>query len=190
MSPTLIRLAVWSGALAGLCIGLPGAVEVFTGEIAATSFVLGVSPAFAVPLLVVLHLRQSDVVGSFGALAYTVNVVGLGLFGGAAFSLNLVLFHADKPVLDELLAGPTRFALLGSALLFAVGAVLFGVAMVRARVFPRVAAVAYAVSLPVLALAAPLPDSPLISAVHVVAGGTVAWLAVAVGGRVPALSPA
>lgn len=186
-SPTFDRLAAWSGVLAGLCIGVPGAVEAFTGETGPTSFVLGMSPALALPLLVLLH---RDVAGAFGALGFTVNLVGLGLFGGAAFSLNLVLFHADQPVLDELLTGPTRVALLGSALVFAVGAVLFGAAMVRARAHPRAAAVAYAVSLPALALAAPLPDSPLTSGIHVVAGVSVAWLAVSAGSRVPALSAA
>jgi hypothetical protein len=184
------RLAVWSGVLAGVCIGVPGAVETFTGETAVTSFVLGGSPALALPLLVVLQLRQSEVAGVLGSVGYTVNLVGLGLFGGAAFSLNLVLFGVEQPVLDELLAGSTRVALLGSALVFAVGAAMFGVAMVRARVHPRVASVAYAVSLPALALAAPLPDSALTSAVHVVAGASVAWLAVSVGGRVRTLSAA
>ena len=184
------RLAVWCGVLAGLCIGLPGVVEAFTGETAVTSFVLGISPALAIPVLVVLHLRQADSSGTFGAVGYTVNLVGLGLFGGAAFSLNLVLFGADPGVVDSLVDGATRGALLGSALVFAVGSVLFGVAMVRARVHPRVAAVAYAISLPVLALAAPLPDSPLTSAVHVVAGGSVVWLAASAGTRAPALSAA
>lgn len=174
---TLTRLAAWCGLLAGLCIALPGALEIFTGETAATSFVLGVAPALAIPLLAALHLRQADVAGPFGAVGYTLNVVGLGLFGGAAFTLNLALFYVDKPVVDALLDGPTRFALLGSALVFTVGTVLFGVAMVRARVHPRVPAVAYIVALPVLALAAPLPDSVLTSAVHVAAGATVAWLA-------------
>ena len=173
------RLAVWCGVLAGLCIGLPGAIEAVTGETAATSFVLGVAPALAIPLLAVLHLRQSDTAGSFGAVAYTLNVVGLGSFGGAAFTLNLALFYVDKPVLDELLAGPTRIALLGSAVVFAIGSVLFGIAMVRARIHPRVPSVAYAVALPVLALAAPLPDSLLTSAIHVAAGGAVLWLAAA-----------
>lgn len=179
IASTMTRLAAWCGVLAGLCIGLPGAIEAFTGETAATSFVLGVAPALAIPLLAVLHLRQADRTSPFGAVAYTVNVVGLGLFGGAAFALNLVLFYVDQPVVDELLDGPTRFALLGSALVFAVGAVLFGVAMVRARVHPRVPAVAYAVALPVLALAAPLPDSVLTSTVHIAAGAAVAWLAAA-----------
>jgi hypothetical protein len=170
---TLDVLARWTGVLAGLCISLPAAVEVVTGEIAATSFVLGIAPALALPLLTALHLRQGG--GGFGAVAFTANVIGLGLFGGAAFTLNVALFSVDQPVLS----GPTRVALLGSAVVFAVGAVLFGIAMVRARTHPVVPAVAYAVALPVLALAAPLPDSWLTSAIHVVAGASVAWLAVA-----------
>ena len=186
---TLTRMAAWFGVLAGLCIGLPGAIETVTGETAATSFVLGVAPALALPLLTVLHLRQSDAAGTFGAVAYTVNLVGLGLFGGAAFTLNLALFYVDKPVLDALLDGPTRFALLGSAVVFAVGAVLFGVAMVRARIHPRIPAVGYAVALPVLALAAPLPDSLLTSAVHVAAGAAVLWLAATITERTPENTP-
>ncbi|MFC4857939.1 hypothetical protein [Actinophytocola glycyrrhizae] len=185
---TMTRFAAWSGVLAGLCIGLPGVVEVFTGETALTSLVLGVAPALAVPLLVVLHLRQSDTAGRLGAVGYAMNIIGLGLFGGAGFSLNVVLFHLDTPVVKELLSGPPRFALLGSAVVFAAGTILFGIAMARAGVHPRVPAVAYAVALPVLALAAPLPDSPFISAIHGVAGAAVAWLAVSLGARVPALS--
>jgi hypothetical protein len=173
---TLDKLARWTGVLAGLFIGVPGAVEAVTGETAATSFVLGIAPALALPLLTALYLRQGgDRSGAFGTVAYTVNVVGLGLFGGAAFTLNLVLFYVDQPVLG----GPTRLALLGSAVVFAVGAALFGISMVRARIHPKIPAVAYAVALPVLALAAPLPDSLLTSAIHVAAGASITWLAAA-----------
>lgn len=177
---TLDKLARWTGVLAGLCIGLPGAVETITGETAVTSLVLGIAPALALPLLTALYLRQGgDRSGAFGTVAYTANVVGLGLFGGAVFTLNLALFYLDPAVLGTLLDGPTRLALLGSAVVFAVGAMLFGIAMVRARTHPRVPAVMYAVALPVLALSAPLPDSLLTSAVHVLAGASVTWLAAA-----------
>jgi hypothetical protein len=183
LSATLARLGSWCGIAAGLFLGLPAAVEAVTGETTATSFVLGIAPALAIPLLVVLHLRQSAAAGAFGAVAYTVNVVGLGLFGGAAFALNMVLFHLDDAVVKELLQGPTMFALLGSAVVFAVGAVLFGTSMVRAGIHPRVPAVAYIVAFPVLAVAARLPDTLATSALHVVAGATLVWLAVSVVGR-------
>lgn len=174
----LTKLGAWLGVAAGLCIALPAAVEAVTGETAATSFVLGLSPALAIPLLVVLHLRQPP--STFGTVAYTINAVGLGLFGGAAFTLNMALFYLDDAVVKELLRGPTMVALLGSALVFALGAVLFGVAMLRSGAHPKVPAVAYLVAFPVLAVAARFPDGPLTSAVHVVAGAALVWLAVAV----------
>ncbi|MBE8523827.1 hypothetical protein ILP97_41160 [Amycolatopsis sp. H6(2020)] len=180
----LTRLGAWCGVLAGLAIAVPGAIEAFTGESAPTSFVLGLSPAFAVPLLTVLHLRQATAAGTFGAVAYTLNAIGLGLFGGAAFTLNLALFFLDEKVAGELLRGPTMVALLVSALVFAAGAALFGVAMLRAGIHPRVPAVGYLVALPVLAVAARLPDTPVTSVVHVVAGGSLVWLSVAAGNAV------
>ena len=181
----LTRLGAWCGVAAGLCIALPAAVEAVTGETALTSFVLALSPALAVPLLVVLHLRQNP--DTFGTVAFTVNAVGLGLFGGAAFTLNTTLFYLDDAVVADLLRGPTSLALLGSALIFAVGAVLFGTAMLRAKVHPRVPATAYLVAFPVLAVAAKLPDTPLTSAVHIVAGASLVWLAAAL---MPTRSPA
>ncbi|WP_291413768.1 hypothetical protein [Actinophytocola sp.] len=90
----------------------------------------------------------------------------------------MTLFYLDEPVVEELLQGPTMFALLGSAAVFATGAVLFGITMVRARVHPRVPAVAYIVALPALAVAARLPDTVLTSGLHVVAGATLVWLSV------------
>ncbi|MCE7006251.1 hypothetical protein LWC34_25925 [Kibdelosporangium philippinense] len=165
-------LSVWSGVLAGLCIVLTGMVEAVTGETAATSVVIGLSPAFALPLLVALHLRQQ---ATTGEVAYTVNLIGLGLFGGVTFTLNMVFFYIDKPVLPS----QTTVAFLGSALVFAIGSVLFGIAMLRAGVHPKAPAIAYMVAFPLLAVAARLPDTPLTSAVHVIAGGSLVWLALA-----------
>ncbi|MFI7320665.1 hypothetical protein [Streptomyces venezuelae] len=173
------RLGALSGVLAGLLIGLPSFVEAFTGETAATSFFLALSPAFSLPLLAALHRRQVAVTGRFGETAYVANLVGLGLFGGAAYAANLVLFHFDDDVLEETLTGPTVPALIGSAVVFAVGCALFGAAMVRARVFPRVPSWSYATALPLFAFLIALPDSALTSALHIVVGATLAWLAAA-----------
>ena len=49
LSATMARLGSWCGVAAGLTLALPAAVEAVTGETAATSFVLGVSPALAIP---------------------------------------------------------------------------------------------------------------------------------------------
>ncbi|MFD7654236.1 hypothetical protein ACFV4N_09690 [Actinosynnema sp. NPDC059797] len=167
----LLRFGAWCGALSGLLIALPGAVEAFTGETAATSLLVGVSPALAAPLVTALHLTQPRT--ALGVVGYAVNTVGLGLYGAAAYALNVVVFHLDDPVL----AAPTRVVLLGSALVFAVGSALFGAAMLRAGAHPRVPAWAYTAALPVFTLAAGLPDTPLTSALHVVVGAALVWLA-------------
>ncbi|WP_079194199.1 hypothetical protein [Streptomyces sp. CB02923] len=166
-----------SGALSGLLVALPALVEIFTGETAATSFFLALSPAFALPLLAGLHRRQGPVTGSFGETAYVVNLIGLGLFGGAAFASNLVLFYFDDGTVEKTLTGPTVPAFIGSAAVFAVGCALFGAAMIRARVFPRGASWSYATALPLFAFLTALPDSALTSTLHIVVGATLVRLA-------------
>lgn len=174
-STTVTRPSAWSGVAAGLGIALCGGVEAFTGESAATSFVLALTPALAVPLLVALYQGHASRAGGFGAIAYLANLIGLGLFGGAAFSLNMVLYHLDaKPT------GPAVVGLLGSALVFAVGSTLFGVSMLRTKVYPPVPVWGYTVLLAVFALAARLPDGPVNSLLHVAVGTSLVWLATAV----------
>jgi hypothetical protein len=61
-------------------------IEAVTGETAATSFVIGLGAAFGPPILTALYLRISAAGGRFWAVAYAVNVIGLGLFAGVAFA--------------------------------------------------------------------------------------------------------
>ena len=78
------------------------------------------------------------------------------------------------------MAGPTGKALLLSAVVFVVGTVMFSISMLRSGAFPRVAAIGYGVFLTLLALLAPLPDSPFTSGVHVLAAVSLVWLSVSV----------
>ncbi|WP_051772441.1 hypothetical protein [Saccharothrix sp. NRRL B-16314] len=174
---SLLRFGAVSGAMSGLFIALPGAVEGFVGETTATSLVIGVSPALAAPLLTALYLKQPRT--TLGTVGYVVNFVGLGLFGAAAYALNIVLFHLDEPKL----AAPTVIVLSASALVFAVGTVLFAISLIRSGVHPKVPVWAYLIALPVFTFAARLPDTPLTSALHVVVGGTLVWLALSVRPR-------
>ncbi|MEJ2852873.1 MULTISPECIES: hypothetical protein [unclassified Saccharothrix] len=181
----LLRFGAVCGALSGLFIAVPGALEAFTGETLATSLVIGVSPALSLPLLTALHLAQRHTAGRLATSGYAVNVVGLGLFGAAAYALNVVLFP-----LGVTPAAPTRVALLASAAVFAVGCVWFAAGMLRAGVHPRVPVWIYLVVLPVFTLAARLPDTPLISALHVLVGGALVWLAVSVYPKAATADPA
>lgn len=175
----LLRFSAVCGALSGLFIAVPGAIEGFTGETAATSVVIGISPAFAIALLTGLYLGQIRAAGRLGRVGYAVNLIGIGLFGGAAYALNLVLFYLDDGVVANL-AAPTRIAFLSSAGLFIIGVLLFGASMIRARVYPRVPVWMYILALPPFALAARLPDTILTSVLHVVVGAALVWLSAAV----------
>ncbi|MGW0946028.1 hypothetical protein ACWD4O_26280 [Streptomyces sp. NPDC002623] len=179
------RAGALCGALSGLLIAVPGLVEAFTGETSATSVPLALAPAFALPLLTALHQRQAPAAGSLGRAAVTLNLIGLGLFGGAAFASNLVLFYLDEDIIDETLTGPTVPALIGSAAVFAVGCALFGATMIRARVFPRAPSWGYAVLLPLFAFLTALPDSLLTSALHVLVGTILLWLSAALWHTAP-----
>src|SRR5687767_6230525 len=139
----LARFGAICGVILGLSLGVPGAVEAFTGETTATSLVVGLGAGFGAPALVALYLRQFNVAGRFGAVAFAVNLLGLGLFAGVAFSLNLVLFFVDQATVEAVMSGPTRFAVLGSAVVFVIGTILFGLSMIISRVLPRAAAWGY-----------------------------------------------
>jgi hypothetical protein len=165
--------------LAGLLLGVAGFASIFTGKTAGAAFAIALAPALAIPLLVaVYHQRHADVPGLFGPVAYAVNLIGLGLFGGAAFTIDTALFYLATPVRDHLKHEPTIVALLGSAAIFAVGSVLFGAFLLRTRAYPRLLCGAYILFPTLLAALSPLPDSPLKNAIHGLAGATLAWLAV------------
>jgi hypothetical protein len=178
LSTQLSRSSAACGLLSGLFLAIPGGISIFTGKTAGAAFVIALSPALAAPLLVAVYQRHSHVANRFGATAYLVNLIGLGLFGGAAFTLDTALIYLSKPVLTHLKHEPTIVALLGSGVVFAVGSVLFGIFLLRTGAYPRLLAWAYVLAPAVLALLSPLPDSPAKNAVHVLTGGTLVWLAV------------
>jgi len=179
LSPELPRFSAASGLLSGLFLAVAGFISIFTGKTAGAAFVIALAPALAVPLLVAVYQqRHADVPGLLGPVGYAANLIGLGLFGGAAFTIDTALFYLTTPVRDHLKHEPTIAALLGSAVIFAAGSVLFGVFLLRGRSYPRLLCVAYIVFPALLAVLSPLADSPLKNAVHCLAGLTIAWLAI------------
>jgi hypothetical protein len=177
----LARFGAVCGVIFGLSLGVAGTIEAFTGETAATSFIVGLGVAgFGVPALFAFHLRRADASGRFGAVAAAVNIIGLGLFAGAAYAYNVVLFFVEPAVFDAVLDGPTNWVILGGGAIFIIGTLLFGASVVRTGVLPRVAAVGYTITLILLALLGNVPDSLLSSANHVVACASLVWLSVSV----------
>jgi hypothetical protein len=172
----LTRFGIAGGLIAGAFIGVPGIIESFTGKATATSFVLAYSAFFALPLLTALYLNQPrrDRLDDVG---YALSVIGTGLFGAAAFTLDAVLVHLNRPAQQDLLRGSPRIALLLAVAVFIAGAVAFGASMIRAGTYPRVPAVAFPVVLPVFSISATLPYSPYKGVLHAALGAVLIWLA-------------
>ncbi|MFD9698364.1 hypothetical protein [Lentzea sp. NPDC059081] len=180
----LPRFGAVCGVVLALSIGVPGAVEAFTGETAATSLVIGLGTAFGAPAVLAFHGHQAHASGRFGAVAFAANLLGLGLFTGVAFALNLVIFFQEPAQVVPL----TSAVLKAASLVFVAGTLLFGVSMVRARVFPAVPAWGYGIGFTVLAVFAALPDTPWSALVHVACAVVLGWLSAAVWRARPALA--
>ncbi|MGI5502646.1 hypothetical protein [Lentzea sp. CA-135723] len=179
----LPRFGAVCGIVLALSIGVPGAVEAFTGETAFTSAVIGLGTAFGAPAVLALHGHQAHASGRFGAFAFAANMLGLGVFTGVAFALNLVIFFGSGPV-----APVTALALKAGSLSFVVGSVLFSVTMVRAKVFPVVPSWGYGIGFVLLAVFAVLPDTPVSALVHVACAVVLVWLSRSVWSARPALA--
>ncbi|MGW6448556.1 hypothetical protein [Lentzea sp. NPDC055074] len=180
----LPRFGAACGVVLALSIGVPGAVEAFTGETAFTSAVIGLGTAFGAPAVLALHGHQAHASGRFGAFAFGANLLGLGVFTGVAFALNLVIFFLEPGAPAPL----TQVVLKAGSLVFVAGTVLFGVSMVRAGVFPAVPAWGYGISFVLLAVFAVLPDTPVSAVVHVVCAAVLVWLSKTVWSARPALA--
>jgi hypothetical protein len=173
----LNRFGAIGGTVAGLAIGIPGIIESIIGKTTITSLVLGLSAFFALPLIVALHVRQAETTGRLGTTGFALNLLGLGWFGAAAYTKDLVLIHLDDATVSHVVRGPVAVAILASVAVFVVGSVVFGLALVRGRMVPRAAAFAYLVVPPVFAVAAPLPYSPYKGILHVLLAVLLVWLA-------------
>jgi hypothetical protein len=186
LSPQLSRFSAAAGILSGLLLAVAGTISVFTGKTAGAAFVIALSPALALPLLVAVYHRHAAVAGTFGVAAFGTSLIGLGLFGGAVFVKDTTLFYVSTTVQDHLKHEPTIVALLGAAVIFVAGSVMFGIFLLRTREYPRLLAYGYIVFPSLLALLSPLHDSPLQNANHTLAGATITWLACTLWRTVPA----
>jgi len=91
-------------------------------------------------VLAALYLRQRAASGVFGLIAYAIQSFGMALVIGFLFTDAFVLSGFDAAQRAEVLAGPTGLAAVIGLVITTLGAVLFGIATLRAGVFPKWAA--------------------------------------------------
>ncbi len=165
-------------AVAGFVSSLAIITDILLPEGNAYNWVGVLSPIFGLLAITGLYLRQMKASGTFGALGYIVNLLGLGAFVGPAFANTFILPYLDGSVLKELFAGPTRLAFVAGGSIFLTGAILFGLSAIVTRTYPRPAAVLYMVGFIPISLQPLFPVS-IITLGGLTAGVGIAWLSYA-----------
>ena len=128
--------------------------------------------------LIGLYVGQLENAGLLGLVGFLVTFVGNVLVAGAVWEATFVVpwLAGEAPeLLDEVPTGLLALGFISSYTLAGLGVILFGVATIRARVFPTAAAVLLIIGVVPVAVwnfvPLPLPD--------VLLGVAVAWLGLA-----------
>jgi len=184
-----VLLAVLDVAESVIIGGQPESVIAGTGALIIVRIAFLVPVALMILGLVGLYVRQAEQTGSLGLIAFLVafsgTVLVFGLQWSAAF-MGSWLAGAAPGLLDTEPAGLLAAGFMISFLLLALGWLLFGLASLQARVFPRNAAVLLVVGAVLLfvLLMLDVPGST------VVFGAALAWMGYALwsGTSEPALT--
>jgi hypothetical protein len=171
---SLFRLAAVSGfvSAAAIIVGkvlmlLPGPQP---GEIA--DFV---SPLFGLGAIVGVYLWQRNEAGTFGAVAFVVVFIGLGLVTSLDFFGAFIRLELSEQLRDDLLEGSPGIAMAVSGIIFLAGVIMFGVSLIRSGVYPVRAGWFFMVGFVFVPLVEVVGETVVVVA-SVVAGVGVFWL--------------
>ncbi len=170
-SSNLIRWGGLAAMLGGLLLFISGLWSLFLeGPLSASwAFVSGLALLSAVLMLLALvglHLHHSEAAGILGFVGFLVAFLGTALVVGTLWTFAFVVpsLAVEAPELLDAgqVAGPVGTGVVLSSIVFAVGWALFGIAALRARVYPRWLAIAL-ISVALLQLV-PIPATVLVFA--------------------------
>jgi len=184
--------------LGGVCIIIKKLfVELFLPLNVATNAVGTLGLLLTFFSLTGLYLYQREALGRWGLVGYLVNWFGIGAVAGLDYTRLFVLPFLERSITAELLAGPTRTVFFASALIFLAGVVIFGVAMLRGKVMPRLPILMYVIGFIPYSLPTLFPDpvvriAQIVGTLGIMGLGYVLWTAtqepesVAAGRVIPA----
>lgn len=177
---TLYRLAGQAGVLTGVLLLFNDARRV--GVVPENTLTHSIAPlaAFLAPFVLTgIYLWQRERAGAVGLWGYALSAAGLVGLAAIEFTLHYVFPLLDKGTVDSLVDGRTGAGFLIVSVVFLAGAVLFGLSLWRAEVYPRWAAILYVVGFVPTALRAVLP-APVVSLAFVAGSAAIIWLSVTV----------
>ncbi|HET8840965.1 MAG TPA: hypothetical protein VFN35_05825 [Ktedonobacteraceae bacterium] len=141
---TLYRLSAWAAILSGLLIIIKKLlVELLLPLNPITNAVGSFGLFLGLFALTGLYVYQREASGRLGLIGYLVNWFGLAFVSGVDYARLYILPYLSQNEIQVLLAGPTKLVFLSCALFFLLGVLLFGTALLRTGVFPRLAILLY-----------------------------------------------
>lgn len=136
----LLPLAGALGVAGGVCLVVDSlAVDLFGTDGAAPNSIGVLVPILGAFLVVGLFAAvRTHAPARLLDWGFALNLVGLTLVAGVDFARTYVLSELGDDTVDALLdSGPTKPAFLTAGVVFVVGAILFGAALLRAGFAPR-----------------------------------------------------
>lgn len=141
---TLYRLSAWAAILSGLLIIIKKLlVELLLPLNPITNAVGSFGLFLGLFALTGLYVYQREASGRLGLIGYLINWFGLAFVSGVDYARLYILPYLSQNEIQVLLAGPTKLVFLSCALFFLLGVLLFGAALLRTGVFPRLAILLY-----------------------------------------------
>jgi hypothetical protein len=171
---TLYRLSALAGILSGLCIIIGKLVIPLPNRQIGEIFDF-FSPLFALLFAVGLYLRQRRESGVFGGVAFIALFMGLAMVVSLDYFGAFVAPYLPEGMVDKILEGPTGAVAAASGLTFLLGEILFGISVIRAGLFSKIASILFMVGMFFVPLGSVFPESFVVIGSIIAGVGLIWW---------------
>jgi len=173
---TLYHLSALAGLLSGLCI-IIGKLVIPLPNRQIGEIIDFFSPLFALLFAVGLYLRQRRESGVFGGIAFSVLFMGLAMVVSLDYIGAFVAPYLPAGTIDQILDGPTGAVAATSGITFLLGEILFGISVMRAKVFSRIASILFMVGMFFVPLGSVFPERFVVIGSIIAGVGLIWWSA-------------
>ena len=171
---TLYRLSALAGLLSGLCI-IIGKLTIPLPNRQIGEIIDFFSPLFALLFAVGLYLRQRKESGVFGGVAFIILFMGLATVVSLDYIGAFVGPYLPEGMVNQILEGPTGAVAATSGLTFIFGEILFGISVIRAGLFSKIASILFMVGMFFVPLGGVFPEILVIIGSIIAGVGLIWW---------------
>ena len=171
---TLYRLSALAGLLSGLCIIL-GKLLIPLPNRQIGEIIDFFSPFFALLFAVGLYLRQRRESGIFGGIAFVVLFMGLAAVVSLDYFAAFILPYLPEGMLDQIWESPAGGIAAVFGFVFLLGEILFGISVIRANVYSKIASILFMVGMFLVPLGEVFPESAVVIGSIIAGVGLIWW---------------